>query len=204
MSRADFALLVGAVATIATFVHVVPQILRLLRTGRIEGVSPSWAAVGMTLNFGWIAYVVSQEYWIAIPSIVVAIASFGVALYLMKRNGAAVRPSILFSAAVAAASVVIQLAVGWTVLGTVLGLSNGLYIGPSVVAAWRSHTPAGVSPLTWVLAEVEGLLWGFYGVLVLAGPIIVFGATEALLSGLILLRLWVARHRVRAALVTAP
>ena len=88
MSRADFALLVGAVATIATFVHVVPQILRLLRTGRIEGVSPSWAAVGMTLNFGWIAYVVSQEYWIAIPSIVVAIASFGVALYLMKRNGA--------------------------------------------------------------------------------------------------------------------
>ena len=204
MSRADFALLVGAVATIATFVHVVPQILRLLRTGRIEGVSPSWAAVGMTLNFGWIAYVVSQEYWIAIPSIVVAIASFGVALYLMKRNGAAVRPSILFSAAVAAASVVIQLAVGWTVLGTVLGLSNGLYIGPSVVAAWRSHTPVGVSPLTWVLAEVEGLLWGFYGVLVLAGPIIVFGATEALLSGLILLRLWVARHRVRAALVTAP
>ena len=204
MSRADFALLVGAVATIVTFVHVVPQILRLLRTGRSEGVSPSWAAVGMTLNFGWIAYVVSQQYWIAIPSIVVAIASFGVALYLMKRNGAAVRPSILFSAAVAAASVVIQLAAGWTVLGTVLGLSNGLYLGPSVVAAWRSHTPVGVSPLTWVLAEVEGLLWGFYGVLVLAGPIMVFGATEALLSGLVLLRLWVARHRVRAALVTAP
>ena len=204
MSRADFALLVGAVATIVTFVHVVPQILRLLRTGRTEGVSPSWAAVGMTLNFGWIAYVVSQQYWITIPSIVVAIASFGVALYLMKRNGAAVRPSILFSAAVAAASVVIQLAAGWTVLGTVLGLSNGLYLGPSVVAAWRSHTPVGVSPLTWVLAEVEGLLWGFYGVLVLAGPIMVFGATEALLSGLVLLRLWVARHRVRAALVTAP
>ena len=204
MSRADFALLVGAVATIATFVHVVPQILRLLRTGRIEGVSPSWAAVGMTLNFGWIAYVVSQEYWIAIPSIVVAIASFGVALYLMKRNGAAVRPSILFSAAVAAAAVVIQLAAGWTVLGTVLGLSNGLYLGPSVVEAWRSHTPVGVSPLTWVLAEIEGLLWGFYGVLVLAGPIMVFGATEALLSGLILLRLWVARHRVRAALVATP
>ena len=200
MSRADFANVVGIVATAVTFVHVVPQIVRLLRTGRVEGVSAAWAAVALVLNFGWMAYVIAEEFWITIPSIVIAIVSFGSALYLMYRSGADVRPGALMSATVAVASVGIQLVAGWTVLGTVLALSNGLYLGPPVVTAWRSHTPAGVSPLTWVLAVLEGLLWGFYGVLVAAGPIIVFGATEASLSALVLLRLWVARDRIRAAL----
>ena len=203
MSRAEFATVVGIVATAVTFVHVVPQIVRLMRTGRVEGVSAAWASVAVTLNFGWMAYVIAEEFWITIPSILVAIVSFGSALYLMYRNGADVRPGALMSAAVAVASVGIQLAAGWTVLGTVLALSNGLYLGPSVVTAWRSHAPVGVSPLTWALAVLEGLLWGFYGALVASGPIIVFGATEAGLSALVLLRLWVARDRIRAALGSA-
>lgn len=200
MSRAEFATVVGVVATAVTFVHVVPQIVRLIRTGRVEGVSSAWAAVALVLNFGWMAYVIAEELWITIPSILVAIVSFGTALYLMYRNGADVRPGVLMSAAVGVASVGIQLVAGWTVLGTVLALSNGLYLGPSVFAAWRSHIPVGVSPLTWALAVCEGLLWGFYGVVVAAGPIIVFGATEAGLAALVLLRLWVARDRIRAAL----
>ena len=204
MSQAQAAVLVGAVATAVTFVQIVPQILRLLRTGRTEGVSPAWAAVGMTLNFGWLAYLMAEELWVPIPSVVVAIVSFAAALYLLYRSGADVRASVLFCAAIAAACVVIQLVAGWTVLGTVLGLSNGLYLGPSVVAAWRSHTPVGVSTLTWILAEFEGLLWGLYGVLLAAGPIIVFGVTEAALAGLILLRLWLARHRIRAEMGAAP
>jgi len=52
----------------------------------------------------------------------------------------------------------------------------------------------------WVLAEFEGLLWGLYGWVVFSGPIVVFGATEAGLSALVLLRLWMTRHRIRAAL----
>ena len=85
-------------------------------------------------------------------------------------------------------------------LGTVLGLSNGLYLGPSVVAAWRAHTPVGVSPLSWVLTVLEGAVWGFYGVLVAAVPIMVYGSTAILLAGGVLLRLWMTRHRIRAAL----
>ena len=203
MSLELAALLVGAAATAVTFVHIVPQILRLLRTGRTEGLSPAWAAVAIVLNFGWLAYVVVEEYWVAIPSIVIAIVSFGLALHLMHRHGADVRGGVLMSAATALGCAVILAASDWTVLGTVLGLSNGLYLGPSVIAAWRSHTPVGVSPVTWILAEFEGLLWGFYGVLVGSGPIIVFGTTEAALAALVLLRLRVARHRIRAALDAA-
>ncbi len=200
MSRAEIATVVGVAATAVTFVHVVPQIARLLRTGRVEGVSVAWAAVAIVLNLGWMAYVIVQEFWITIPSIVAAIVSFGSALYLMYRNGADVRPGMLLSAAVAMGSVGIQLAAGWTVLGTVLALSNGLYLGPSVLTAWRSHAPVGVSPLTWALATLEGLMWGCYGVLVAAGPLIVFGATEAGLSALVMLRLWITRDQIRTEL----
>lgn len=200
MSRDELAVLVGVIATAVTFVQIVPQIVRLLRTGRTEGVSPAWAAGGMTINLGWMTFVVAEEYWVTIPSIVAAIVSFGTALYLLYRNGADVRAGLAMSAAIALASVGIQMTAGWTVLGTVLGLSNGLYLGPSVVAAWRSRVPVGVSPVSWVLTTVEGLKWGLYGALVASGPIMVYGSTAILLAALVLLRLWVARHRIRAAL----
>ena len=200
MSRAEFANLVGIVATAVTFVQILPQIVRLMRTGHVEGVSPAWAAGGATINLGWLAYVIEGRFWVTIPSIIVAIISFVLALYLLYRNGAAIRAGLVMSGAIALACVVIQQAAGWTVLGTVLGLSNGLYLGPSVVAAWRSHTPVGVSPWTWMLTVLEGVKWGFYGVLVEAVPIMVYGATAILLALLVLLRLWAARDRIRAAL----
>ena len=203
MSRTEFANLVGIVATAVTFVQILPQIVRLIRTGRVEGVSSAWAAVGATINLGWLAYVIEGRFWVTIPSIIVAIVSFLLALYLLHRNGAPIRAGLVMSGAIALACVVIQQAAGWTVLGTVLGLSNGLYLGPSVLAAWRSHTPVGVSPLAWMLTVLEGLKWGFYGVLVEATPIIVYGSTAILLALLVLLRLWTARDRIRAALATA-
>ena len=73
-------------------------------------------------------YVVENEFWVTIPSIIAAIVSFGLALYLLYRNGADVRPGLLMTVPIALVSVAIQLAAGWTVLG----LSNALYLGPSV------------------------------------------------------------------------
>ncbi|MDE0666325.1 MAG: PQ-loop domain-containing transporter, partial [Acidimicrobiaceae bacterium] len=129
MSRAEFANLVGIVATAVTFVQILPQIVRLIRTGHVEGVSPAWAAGGATINLGWLAYVIEGRFWVTIPSIIVAIVSFVLALFLLYRNGASIRAGLLMSGAIALGCVVIQQAAGWTVLGTVLGLSNGLYLG---------------------------------------------------------------------------
>ena len=200
MSRSELALWVAVVANGATFVQIVPQIVRLVRTGHTEGVSTIWAAVGMTINLGWLAYVLENQFWEAIPSIIAAVSSFGLALYLLCRNGVSARTALLLSAAVAVASVGIQQAAGWTVLGTVLGLSNGLYLGPALIAAWRDRAPVGVSPGTWWLTVLEGFLWGLYGVLVAAIPIMVYGSTAILLAAGVLLRLWMTRDRIRAAL----
>ena len=200
MSREALALWVGVAGNTLTFVQITPQIVRLLRTRRIEGVSPAWAAVGMTINLGWITWVLAERLWLPIPAVIAAILSFGAVLYLLYRNGADVRAALWVSAGIAVACVGIQQAAGWTVLGTVLGLSNGLYLGPSVVAAWRAHTPVGVSPLSWVLTALEGAVWGLYGVLVAAVPIMVYGSTAILLAVGVLLRLWMTRDRIRAAL----
>lgn len=200
MSQDQFANLVAAVATAVTFVQVVPQIVRLLRLKRTEGASPAWAAIGMVINIGWMAYVIAEEFWVTIPAILAAIISFGLVLYLLWRNGAEVRVAVIAGIAVGVASVGLQLVAGWTILGTVLGLSNGLYLGPSVWAAWRSYAPVGVAPLTWVLTAGEGILWGYYGVLVEAIPIMVDGSTAFLLAALILLRLWITRHRIASEL----
>lgn len=196
MSQTQLAFVVGVVATVVTFVQILPQIVRLLRIGRTEGISPVWAAIGTTVNLGWICYVVAEELWVAIPSIVAGSGSYGAVLYLLHRNGVGIRAGLVSSAAVAVACVIVQTAAGWTALGTVLGLSNGLYLGPSVVAAWRSYAPAGVSPLSWSLLALDGITWGLFGVLVQAAPVVVYGVTAALLSGLVLLRLWVTRHRI--------
>ncbi len=193
-------MLVAGVATAMTFVQVVPQVVRLLRLKRTEGASPAWAAIGMVINFGWIAYVIAEEFWVTIPAILAAVISFGVVLYLLWRNGADVRLAVISGIAVGVACVVLQRVAGWNDFGTVLGLSNGLYLGPSVYAAWRMYAPVGVAPLTWVLTAGEGLLWGYYGVLVEAVPIMVYGSTAFLLAALILLRLWITRHRIRAEL----
>ena len=112
MSREELAFWVALVANGVTFVQILPQIVRLLRTGRTEGVSPAWAAVGMTINLGWLAYVVENEFWVTIPSIIAAIVSFGLALYLLYRNGADVRLGLLMTVPIAVASVGIQMAGG--------------------------------------------------------------------------------------------
>ena len=142
MTQDQFAVLVAGVATAVTFVQVVPQVVRLLRLKRTEGASPAWAAIGMVINIGWMAYVIAEEFWVTIPAILAAVISFAVVLYLLWRNGADVRLAVISGIAVGVACVVLQRVAGWNDLGTVLGLSNGLYLGPSVYAAWRMYAPS--------------------------------------------------------------
>ena len=204
MSRAELAVIVGVAGNGATFVMLAPQVVRLLRTGRTAGVSPSWAAVGATINLGWLAYVLARQVWIAIPAIGAAVACFSLTLYLLHRNRADVRLGVAASAALTALLAAVHVQAGWTALGTALALSHGVQFAPSVITAWRSHTPVGVSPLTWALSATEGALWTLYGALIADGPIVLFGVTAVVASAAVLLRLAVARDRIRAATRAAP
>ncbi|NIP82166.1 MAG: hypothetical protein GWM90_24270, partial [Gemmatimonadetes bacterium] len=52
---------------------------------------------------------------------------------------------------------------GWPLFGIVLGWSYAVQLSPSVWTAYRTDRPTGVSPGTWTLISVEGVLWGMYG-----------------------------------------
>ena len=90
MGRSDWATLIAVAATIISFGLLMPQIVRLWRTGRTAGVSPTWAATGATSNLGWLAYMISQGLWVVIPSVVVASVQFLLTFWLLRRNQAPV------------------------------------------------------------------------------------------------------------------
>ena len=144
---------------------------------------------------------VENEFWETIPSIIAAISSFALALFLLYRNGVSVRGALLVSAAVAVASVAIQQAAGWTVLGTVLGLSNGLYLGPALIAVWREYAPVGSVARHVVADRVGGPESG-------ASTECWWPRSRSWCTGRlrscwaagVLLRLRMTRHRIQAAL----
>ncbi len=199
MTSEVFAVVVVIVANALTFTMLLPQVGRLLQTGLIEGVSAVWAATGTVINVGWLAYVLHAAVWLAIPSIAAAVLSYSLTLYLLFRNGADVRIGLVTAALLAAALVGVQAVAGWTLLGTALAMANGVQFAPSVRAAWHAQTPAGVSPLTWLITEAEAVLWALYGVLIADVPIVLFGVTASAAATAILFRLWLTRDRVRAA-----
>lgn len=199
MTLEALAVVVAIVANALTFTMLLPQVGRLLQTGLIEGVSAVWAATGTVINFGWFAYVLHAAVWLAIPSIAAAVLSYSLTLYLLFRNGADVRIGIVTAALLVAVLVGVQALAGWTLLGTALAMANGVQFAPSVRAAWHAHTPAGVSPLTWLIAEGEAVLWALYGILIADVAIVLFGVTAAAAATIILFRLWLTRDRIRAA-----
>lgn len=195
MNRTELANLIAAGATVISFVLLVPQIVRLWRTGRTAGVSPAWAAIGMAINVGWLAYVIGRELWIAIPSNLVSVVAFLTTFWLLHRNRAEVRPGLFAGSAVGLTFLGVGVGFGWDALGTVIALSYTVQFAPSVVTIWRTWAPVGVSPSTWILALSEAVGWGGYGLLIEDPPIILFGLVAGTASVLVLSRVVMTRGR---------
>ena len=131
-----------AVAAPAVFlVRLVPQPLRLARTGVDDGVSPM-AAFNQLLSEGaWLTYGLVQAR---------------VAIWLV--SAFALFPS---GAAAFGTAIVVAWSAGW--LGAVLGASVLLTTGPQVVEALRTDDLSGIAPATWWISILDAALWGAYG-----------------------------------------
>ncbi len=195
MGRSDWATLIAVAATIISFGLLMPQIVRLWRTGRTAGVSPTWAATGASSNLGWLAYMVSQGLWVVIPSVVVASVQFLTTFWLLRRNHAKVGLGAMAGMASAVAYATVGMAFGWATLGAVLALSYAIQYTPSVVTAWRTWAPVGISPMTWAIGTVDAAAWGGYGILVEDRNIVLFGIVSGMASTMVLTRLWITRGR---------
>lgn len=200
MTAATTALAVGAAATVLTCVLLIPQIARLLKTRRTEGVSPGWAVLGVVINSGWLIFLAAEAVWLPMLACAIAEVGFAVTFWLLRHSGADVRAGVLAGAAAVVILAVIGAAWGWTVLGTALALANMVQFLPSIIAAWRTYAPVGLSPATWTLTLAETVGWMAYGVLIDQIPIILYGLTGITASILILARMALTRRRVQAVL----
>jgi uncharacterized protein with PQ loop repeat len=167
-------------ATLLAWISLVPQIVRLARTGDPTGVSTTWPAIGLVSNAGWTLYLLSRELWAAIPSTVVMVVFYGLVLRALARTGTRLDRSWGRGATWAALLGIAAAIGGMRGLGLVLAWSYVVQIAPAVRAVYAVGRPTGVSVATWLLIAAEAGLWGFYGWWFDDLPVMIYAAVGVL------------------------
>lgn len=185
-------------ATTMTVTFLLPQIVKLIRTGDSSGVSSTWPALGFVINVGWFLYMISQQLWVATLAPSATFVSYAVILWALRRTGRDLRSSYLRGVVFTGIMLSFWLVGGWNTLGVALGLSYGIQLAPSIWTAYRTPNPSGVSPTTWWIGLTEAVLWGLFGLFHLDAGIITFAVVGTLGSSLMLLRYYATRRFAEA------
>lgn len=187
--------LAALAATVLAVGGLWPQILRLVRTGDVAGVSLTWATLGAATNVAWFAYALHEELWFAAPCTVAMVCFYSALAVVLTRHGVAARRPVAAALVWAALMAIIGGVGGWAALGVVLGVAYAVQVAPSVWSAYRTWAPSGISPATWAISVVEIALWGTYGVAQRDPAVMTFAFTGVLAGGAILARWYATRHR---------
>ena len=190
-------------ATISTVTFLVPQISKLVRTGDSEGVSTTWPALGFVINVGWFAYLISQALWASVFAPFATFLAYAVTMWALRRTGRDLSRSYIRGALGAGALSIAAAIGGWTVLGVILGASYGIVLAPGIWTAYRTPDPSGISPLTWWIGLIEGVLWGYYGWFHQDLGILTFMGVAILGSSLMLTRYYATREQSATPMATS-
>lgn len=188
-------------ANILGSVMAIPQAARLVRLRRTDGVSPAWAAMSITINSWWAIYGFGVDDWAIVPGSLVSVAAYVViAGALVRLSDESVRyvmgrmlGVVVLGSAIPVAAIVLG---SWAVAGVTLGALYAVQLSPAVAGVYRSADVSGVSTLTWLIAFAEAALWGLYGVPHRDAGLIALFATGAVMSSLVLVRLFLRRTRL--------
>jgi uncharacterized protein with PQ loop repeat len=191
-----------AVATVMGAGMIVPQVVRLHRTGLVDGLSGAWVGLSLAMNGWWIAYASAEELWGLLPVSVAAFALYAVIAVQYARvvgwDGARRLVTGLVPAAVLPG--VALLTGGWTTTGLAIGLAYAVQFSPALVAALRAADLGGISPATWTMAWVEAVIWCAYGAVMGDLALMIGGGGGTVMASVILARLWTtARPALRLA-----
>jgi uncharacterized protein with PQ loop repeat len=185
----DAAAVLGALGTMVGLVRALPQLIRLLRTGDVHGVSLDSAATSSVVSFGWATYGLLTDQL----AVTLATGSSGVVFLLITsvalRRGRSVTElraaPIWFVVLVAAASFA-----GDRGLGVLLPVSVLVANVPQLLVAYREADLTGLSLSTWLLSVTDGAVWTAYALVTGDAAILVFGVLQLSTSGAIALRKW--------------
>lgn len=182
-------MLLGWLATFAFLIRLLPQPIRLMRTGVPDGVSPM-AVMNIALTeLAWLAYGLIEGL---VPVWAVSLPALPLGLWTVVLIRRQITRRDLLGSGIWFATI----ALGWATgaLAVVLAASVFVNYGPQVVTALRGRRLDGLAPATWWLALADATLWGAYGVAVgdpaLIGYCIVLMASAAI----ILWRIWRTRE----------
>ena len=176
------------VATAFGIPQYLPQIAKLRRTRDPAGVSWSWASLAAVNNAAWFGYFVTAGYWTAlVPATAATLLATTVAVLLSGLGRAGVRSAAWVGgwAALLACAAGVAGAKG---LGTLLTVASMVQVTPSIVTAYRTRRPTGISAGTWRLTLGEVTCWATYGLYRSDPRLIVLGITGIAASLLMLAR----------------
>ena len=153
------------VANVAGAGMVLPQVLRLKRTGTAAGVSAAGAGVGIAMNLWWLAYGITQGLWGLLPVAGGAFALYlTMAVLLVRIAGRQAIGGIARGHLMGVLPLMSLVGWGWGAAGLTIGLLYGAQFLPALMTAVRSPSLAGVSLTMWLLAWLEAAIWLVYGV----------------------------------------
>lgn len=145
-------------ASVVFLVRLLPQPIRLARSGVAAGVSSAAALNAVVSAMAWIAYGLIQGLPVVWGVSVLALipCTWQAALLrrqITRRDLAAVGGFVAALLAAAAMGVL-----GVALAGTVL-----VTTGPQIRRVLREHDLSGIAPATWWVAIVDAVTWGAYG-----------------------------------------
>jgi len=184
------ATVLSIVAPVVYLVRLLPQPLRLYRTGVAAGVSPLSAMNGVIGDVGWLAYGLSAglpAVWV-VSSLALVPAVWTVALLRREISRVDV-------AGAAAWAVVLVVSAALGVVG--LSLAAGVVVsqGPQVLEALRDDDLSGIAPSTWWVAVADAATWGAYGVAVGDVALMGYGVVLSVAAAVVLARIAWTVHR---------
>lgn len=189
---------VTALAVVLALTHPVPQVARVLRMRSVAGVSGPTTWMGLAVNVAWVSYGVARGL---VPVAVLSgayVLGYVVVAALLVRGGN--RRGVGWALLAGAAMAGLTVAGGWGLLGTVLALAVLPQFLPQAVEAWTSDDLTGLSPGTYLLGLLDGVVWGGFGLVVGDGPLMLYGAVMCTVATAVLVgrARWAARQPVAA------
>ena len=148
----------------------VPQALRVVRTGDVQGLSVTTQVAWVVSWSLWLTYSLTVHAWPKVGAeslgLVVEIAMTAVVLRGVLRTGhlgAALRPAVVFAGVGAVACVGARVGGGPEALAGALTVFDGASLAPALWAVWRSASLAGLSGASWALRAAVAGGWIAYG-----------------------------------------
>lgn len=183
-------------ASVVFLVRLLPQPIRLARSGVAAGVSSAAALNAVVSALAWIAYGLVQGLPVVWGVSVLALIPCTWQALLLRRQ--VTRRDL---AAVGGFVVALVLAAAMGVLGVALAGTVLVTTGPQVRRVLREHDLSGVAPATWCVAVVDAVTWGAYGWAVSDAALIGYFVALLLAAVVVLSRLaWTSRVPPPAAI----